>query len=81
MLDLLENKGHRCDYDGLKPIENENGRFYFAPITHKVTLGEIVDLLDKFHEQSKTLVVPEIPNGSFAKKLYSTYLSYLPKEK
>ena len=81
MLDLLENIGHRCDYDGLTPIENENGRYYFVPITHKVTLGEIVDLLDKFHEQSKTLVVPEIPNGSFAKKLYSTYLSYLPKEK
>ncbi|MBE5737080.1 MAG: SDR family oxidoreductase [Clostridiales bacterium] len=81
MLDLLEGKGHRCDYDGLTPIEKENGRYYFVPTTHKVTLGEIVDLLDKFHEQSKTLVVPEIPNGSFAKKLYSTYLSYLPKEK
>lgn len=81
MLDLLEGKGHRCDYDGLMPIENENARYYFVPITHKVTLGEIVDLLDKFHEQSKMLIVPEIPNGSFAKKLYSTYLSYLPKEK
>ena len=81
MLDLLEEKGHRCDYDGLTPIENENGKYYYVPTTHKVTLGEIVDLLDKFHEQSKTLVLPEIPNGSFAKKLYSTYLSYLPKEK
>lgn len=81
MLDLLEGKGHRCDYDGLTPIESETGRYYFAPITHKVTLGEIVDLLYAFRKQSETLVVPEIPNGSFAKKLYSTYLSYLPKEK
>ena len=81
MLDLLEGKGHRCDYDGLTPVESESGRYYFAPITHKVTLGEIVDLLYKFREQSDTLIIPEIPNGSFAKKLYSTYLSYLPKEK
>ena len=81
MLDLLEGRGHRCDYDALTPVASENGRYYFAPITHKVTLGEIVDLLYKFREQSKTLIVPEIPNGSFAKKLYSTYLSYLPKEK
>ena len=81
MLDLLEGKGHRCDYDGLTPIASENGKYYYAPITHKVTLGEIVDLLHLFRVQSETLVVPEIPNGSFAKKLYSTYLSYLPKEK
>ena len=81
MLDLLEGKGHRCDYDGLKPVASEKGRYYFAPITHKVTLGEIVDLLQAFRKQSETLIVPEIPNGSFAKKLYSTYLSYLPKEK
>ena len=81
MLDLLECKGHRCDYDGLTPVESANGRYYFAPITHKITLGEIVDLLHEFREQSETLIVPEIPNGSFAKKLYSTYLSYLPKEK
>ena len=81
MLDLLEGKGHRCDYDGLTPVESETGRYYFVPITHKVTLGEIVDLLHSFREQSETLIVPEIPNGSFAKKLYSTYLSYLPKEK
>jgi len=81
MLDLLEGKGHRCDYDGLRPVESENGKYYFAPIIHKVTLGEIVDLLYKFRAQSETLIVPEIPNGSFAKKLYSTYLSYLPKEK
>ena len=81
MLDLLEGKGHRCDYDGLTPVESETGRYYFAPITHKVTLGEIVDLLHGFRKQSETLVIPEIPSGSFAKKLYSTYLSYLPKEK
>ena len=81
MLDLLEGKGHRCDYDGLTPVESVNGKYYFAPITHKVTLGEIVDWLYQFRAQSETLIVPEIPSGSFAKKLYSTYLSYLPKEK
>ena len=81
MLDLLEGKGHRCDYDGLTPIESETGRYYFVPTTHKVTLGEIVDLLYTFRAQSETLTIPEIPTGSFAKKLYSTYLSYLPKEK
>ena len=81
MLDLLEGKGHRCDYDGLAPVASETGRYYFAPITHKVTLGEIVDLLHSFRAQSETLVIPEIPHNSFEKKLYSTYLSYLPKEK
>ena len=81
MLDLLEGKGHRCNYDGLTPVESENGRYYYAPITHKVTLGEIVDLLHSFRAQSETLLIPEIPNNGFAKKLYSTYLSYLPKEK
>ena len=81
MLDLLENKGHRCDYDGLTAVESVTGRYYFAPITHKVTLGEIVGLLNKFRAQSETLVMTEIPFNSFAKKLYSTYLSYLPKEK
>ena len=81
MLDLLENKPHRCDYDRLMPVERENGRYCFAPITHKVTLGEIVELLKTFRAQSETLVIPEIPSGSFAKKLYSTYLSYLPKDK
>ena len=81
MLDLLENKGNRCDYDGVEPVRSSNGRYYYVETTHKVTLGEIVDLLEKFSNQSKTLIIPEIPNGSFAKKLYSTYLSYLPKEK
>ena len=81
MLDLLEGKAHRCDYDGLTPVESATGRYYYVPTTHKVTLGEIVDLLYVFRNQSETLVIPEIANGSFAKKLYSTYLSYLPKEK
>lgn len=81
MLALLEGKGNRCDYDGLTPIANVEGRYYYVPTTHKATLGEIVDLLDKFKAQTSTLILPEIPYNSFAKKLYSTYLSYLPKEK
>ena len=81
MLDLLEGKGHRCEYDGLTPVEKADGRYSYVPTTHKVTLGEIVSLLQTFKAQSETLVMPEIPAGSFAKKLYSTYLSYLPKEK
>lgn len=81
MLDALEGKEHRCNYDGLTPIFNENGRYCVAPVTHKVTLGEIVDLLYSFAEQPKSLIVPEMPKGSFAKKLYSTFLSYLPPEK
>ena len=81
MLDCLMGKEQRCDYDGLAPVLSENGRYCVAKGTHRVTLGEIVDLLELFAAQSKTLVMPEIPNGSFAKKLYSTYLSYLPKEK
>ncbi len=81
MLDLLEGKGHRCEFDGIQTVFSEEGRYYAAPITHKVTLGEIVDLLECFKAQSNTLVIPEIPCNSFAKKLYSTYLSYLPQEK
>ncbi len=81
MLDALEGKEHRCTFDGIETVIKEGGRYCAAPITHKVTLGEIVDLLDSFKAQSSTLVMPEIPEGSFAKKLYSTYLSYLPKEK
>ena len=80
MLDALEGKPHRCNYDGLDPVACAEGRYCYAPITHKVTLGEIVGLLDSFKNQPKTLQMPEIPNNSFAKKLYSTYLSYLPKE-
>ena len=80
MLDALEGKPHRCGYDGLFPVAAENGRYCYAPVTHKVTLGEIVDLLEGFKAQPKTLQMPQIPGGSFAKKLYSTYLSYLPRE-
>ncbi len=81
MLDALEGREHRCMFNGIDTVLNFDGKFCAAPITHKVTLGEIVDLLDRFKNQTSTLVMPEIPNNSFAKKLYSTYLSYLPKEK
>ena len=81
MLDALENKDHHCEYDGLNTVLTENGKYCAVPVTHHVTLGEIVDLLAEFHDEPATHVMPEIPNGSFAKKLYSTYLSYLPKEK
>ena len=81
MLDALEGKEHRCEFDGINTVLCENGRYCAAPITHKVTLGEIVSLLESFKAQTSTLVMPEIPYNSFAKKLYSTYLSYLPKEK
>lgn len=81
MLDALENKEHRAEFDGVNTVFTENGKYCAAPVTHKVTLGEIVDLLEKFKAQLQTLLMPEIPFNSFAKKLYSTYLSYLPKEK
>ena len=81
MLDALEGKEHHCEFEGVKTVLKENGKYCAAPITHKVTLGEIVDLLDSFKTQPQTLLMPEIPDNSFAKKLYSTYLSYLPKEK
>ena len=81
MFDLLEGKEKHCDYDGLIPVENESGRYCYVPLTYKVTLGEIVDLLQQFKQQPETLVVPDIPNNSFAKKLYSLYLSYLPTDK
>ena len=81
MLLALEGKEHHCEYDGLLPVEQKDGKYSFAPVTHKVTLGQIVDLLNTFKSQSSTLLMPEIPNNSFAKKLYSTYLSYLPKDK
>ena len=80
MLDALEGKAHRCEFNGVNTVLTENGRYCAAPVTHHVTLGEIVDLLDSFKSQPKSLMMPEIPAGSFAKKLYSTYLSYLPKE-
>ena len=81
MLDALEGKEHRCTFEGIDTLLCDDGRYCAAPNTHKVTLGEIVDLLDSFKAQTSTLVMPEIPCNSFAKKLYSTYLSYLPKEK
>ena len=81
MLAALAGKEHHCTFDGIDTVLCDDGKYCAAPITHKVTLGEIVDLLDGFKAQTSTLLIPEIPNGSFAKKLYSTYLSYLPKEK
>ena len=81
MLDALEGKAHRCRFDGLQTVLCDDGEYCAAPTTHRVTLGEIVDLLEQFRHQPQTLVMPEIPDNSFAKKLYSTYLSYLPKEK
>lgn len=81
MLDALEEKEHRCEFEEVEAVEQEQGRYCFAPVTHKVTLGEIVSMLDRLRAQPGTLQMPEIPSGSFEKKLYSTYLSYLPREK
>ncbi len=81
MIAALKSEEHRCEFDGVETVLTEGGRYCAAPVTHKVTLGEIVDLLDEFKKQPETLIIPSIPNGSFAKALYSTYLSYLPKEK
>ncbi len=81
MIRALRGTPTKCDYDGLTPVLSPNGRYCCVPTTHKVTLGEIVELLHKFHDQPQTLMMPELPPNSFAKKLYSTYLSYLPKEK
>ena len=89
MIAALQGHEHRCTYDGLNPIpcachserSEESHTYCYCPITHKTTLGEIVDMIYSFADQPKTLLIPEIPEGSLAKKLYSTYLSYLPKEK
>lgn len=81
MLNAIEGKERHCEFDGVTAIENREGRYCYVPITYHVTLGDIVDLLETFKNQTKTLIIPEIPNNSFAKKLYSTYLSYLPKDK
>ena len=81
MLAALAGQEHRCTFDGIETVLCKDGIYCAAPITHKVTLGEIVSLLESFKAQSQTLLMPEIPAGSFAKKLYSTFLSYLPKEK
>ena len=81
MIDALLGAENRCEFDGINTVANREGKYCFVPQTHKVTLGEIVALLESFKSQPQSLVMPEIPNNSFAKKLYSTYLSYLPKEK
>jgi UDP-2-acetamido-2,6-beta-L-arabino-hexul-4-ose reductase len=81
MILALAGKEHHCEFDGVETVLTENGRYCAVPTTHKITLGGIVELLESFRRQPETLMLPEIPNGSFAKKLYTTYLSYLPKEK
>lgn len=81
MIEAMVGRAHHCDYSGVEPQPARDGAYCYCPITHRVTLGEIVDLLDEFVKLPKTLMVPELPEGSFAKKLFSTYLSYLPKEK
>ena len=81
MYDALEGKEHHCEFDGVEAVEKKEGKYCYAPITHKATLGYIVDCLHQFHDQAKTLIMPTIPKGSFEKKLYSMYLSYLPKDK
>ena len=81
MYDLLEGKERHCEFNGVETVEKEDGKYCYIPVTHKVTLGEIVDLLEQFKNQPQTLMMPKMPDGSFAKKLYSLYLSYLPKEK
>ena len=81
MIACLKDEEHHCEFDGLEVLPKADGRYCYVPTTHKITLGEIVELLKSFAEQPQTLMIPEIPSNSFAKKLYSTYLSYLPKEK
>ncbi len=81
MIGALKGEEHHCEFEGVEAVLCDNGKYCAVPTTHKITLGEIVDLLESFKTQPQTLVVPEIPDNSFAKKLYSTYLSYLPKEK
>ena len=81
MIACLRGEEHRCEFDGLGVFPMKDGRYCYVPVTHRATLGEIVNLLDSFAAQPKTLMIPEIPSGSFAKKLYSTYLSYLPASK
>ena len=80
MICALKGEEHHCEFEGLEEVPNPEGRYCYCPVTHKATLGEIVDLLHQFKEMPKTLMIPEIPADSFAKRLYSTYLSYLPKE-
>lgn len=81
MFDLLEGKEQHCEFDGIETVANPEGHYCYVPVTHKITLGEIVDLLQQFKEQPATLMMPKMPEGSFAKKLYSLYLTYLPTDK
>lgn len=81
MMNAVQQKEHRCEFEGLDVVPKENGRYCYCPITHKVTLGRIVEMLNAFATQPQSLSIPEMPSGSFEKKLYSTYLSYLPAEK
>ena len=81
MIAAIRGDEHHCEFEGVDTILTPQGRYCAVPVTHKITLGEIVDLLNEFHAQPQSLTIPDIPEGSFAKKLYSTYLSYLPKEK
>ena len=81
MVAALEGKEHHCEFDGVATVLCDDGRYCAAPVTYHVTLGEIVTILESFKAQPQTLLMPEIPYNSFAKKLYSTFLSYLPKEK
>lgn len=81
MFDALEGHEHHCEFDGVETVPNPVGKYCCAPVTHKATLGYIVEMLHKFHDQPTTLLMPSIPDGSFEKKLYSMYLSYLPKDK
>lgn len=81
MFDLLEGREQHCEFDGIEIVANPEGHYCYVPVTHKITLGEIVDLLQQFKEQPATLMMPKMPEGSFAKKLYSLYLTYLPTDK
>ena len=81
LIGALDGKEHHCEFDGVETVLKADGRYCAVPVSHHTTLGEIVDLLESFASQPQTLLMPQIPEGSFAKKLYSTYLSYLPKEK
>ena len=81
MFDLLEGKELHCEFNGLETVIKEDGKYCCVPVTHKVTLGQIVDLLQEFKQQPASLLMPRMPEGSFAKKLFSLYLSYLPKDK
>ena len=81
MILALKGQEHHCEFDGLTVLPSADGHYCYCPVTHKATLGEIVDLLHRFRDMPKTLMIPEIPADSFAKRLYSTYLSYLPKDK